>query len=97
MRAVALAPDLMDASKLRGAGVEVVRSLDELDDAVEMIIVDLDRAELPDPAVVGGRRLVGFGRHTDPDRLRQARAAGCDEVLARSAFFTRLSSLLGSF
>jgi hypothetical protein len=39
-------------------------------------------------------RLVGFVSHVNADRIREARAAGPVEVMARSAFVTALPSLL---
>jgi hypothetical protein len=41
-------------------------------------------------------RVIGFGSHVDRDLLAAARAAGCDQVLARSAFFSRLPQLLSA-
>jgi hypothetical protein len=38
---------------------------------------------------LGAVRTVGFASHVDDDLLAAARAAGCDEVLARSVFFRR--------
>ena len=39
-----------------------------------------------------GVRVIGFGSHVDVARLKAARAAGCDEVLPRSAFFEGLDA-----
>jgi hypothetical protein len=39
-------------------------------------------------------RTIGFGRHDDRERLAAATAAGCDRVLARSAFFAQVAQLL---
>jgi hypothetical protein len=41
-----------------------------------------------------GRRVIGFGRHTERALLDAAGAAGCGEVLPRSSFFPRLDELL---
>jgi PleD family two-component response regulator len=41
-------------------------------------------------------RAVGFVQHTQTDRVAAARAAGLDEVMARSAFVTQLPALLQS-
>lgn len=55
-------------------------------------LLDLMRHELsPMP------RVIGFGSHVDAERLKAARAAGCDLVLPRSAFFEQLSGLLKEF
>jgi len=62
------------------------------------LVVDLSRPGvldvLPDVSALGVR-VIGFGSHVDTDTLAAARAAGCDQVLARSAFFGRLGELLG--
>ena len=52
----------------------------------------LDVAALVEAAagVVPKPRLVAFGSHVDAQRLKAARAAGCDLVLPRSAFFEDL-------
>jgi CheY-like chemotaxis protein len=39
-------------------------------------------------------RVVGYGSHVDADRLRAARAAGCDPVLPRSKFVEELPAAL---
>lgn len=60
----------------------------------DLVVVDLSR-----PGVLGAvgsieTRTVGFGSHVEPEMLAAARAAGCDEVLPRSQFFRRLTTLL---
>jgi len=52
--------------------------------------------EVLGPLAATGARVIGFGSHVDTDLLAAARLAGCEEVLARSAFFSRLDELLGS-
>src|SRR3982750_4743479 len=39
-------------------------------------------------------RIVGFVSHVQGDLIRAAREAGCDEILARSAFFSSLPEIL---
>lgn len=46
-----------------------------------------------DPALVG-LRVIGFVSHVQTDVIAAARAAGIDEVMARSAFASRLPALL---
>jgi CheY-like chemotaxis protein len=46
-----------------------------------------------DPALAG-IRVVGYVSHVEADVIAAARAAGIDEVLARSAFVARLPQLL---
>ena len=42
-------------------------------------------------------RIVGFVSHVQEELISQARAAGCDSVMARSAFTQQLPNLLKSF
>lgn len=48
-----------------------------------------------DPAI-GPVRTVGFVSHTDTETIAAARAAGIDQVLARSAFVADLAEILTS-
>lgn len=96
-RVAAFVPDLMDRSKVAGAApgtVFVARAADLAGVQADLVVVDLGRPGVLDvvPALTG--RVVGFGSHVDRGLLDAARAAGCDQVLARSAFFSRLSELL---
>ena len=99
---VAFVPDLMDRSKITatGADVQFVSAPAALEAAAAratLVVVDLSRPGVLDvlPALAG-RRVIGFGSHVDRDLLDRARAAGCTEVLARSAFFARVGELLTS-
>jgi CheY-like chemotaxis protein len=65
------------------------------DRSPKCIVLDLHNPGLDVPAVVSrfresGVRIVAFGSHVDAGRLKAARAAGCEEVLPRSAFFEEL-------
>lgn len=101
MKVEAYVPDLMDRSRLDAAGasagaeVSYAPSPDRLSGEADLVVVDLTRAgvleALPN---LGGAATVGFASHVDRDLLRRARAAGCQTVLARSAFFGRLGPLL---
>jgi hypothetical protein len=99
-------PDLMDRSKVEavaranGVALEAVSSPDDLLDAVErgaeMVIVDLGRPRVLEAlGSLGAVRTVGFASHVNRDLIRDAATAGCRSVMARSAFFRRLPSLLG--
>lgn len=57
--------------------------------------VDCIRALKADPAT-RPIRIVGFVSHVQEELIATARAAGCDVVMARSAFTQQLPSLLGS-
>ena len=92
----AYVPDLMDRSRFSGLDVEFVSSPAELSSsAAEVLVIDLGRPGAVEalPAL-GGRRVVAFGSHVDRELLDAARAAGCEEVLPRSQFFSRLRELL---
>lgn len=68
-----------------------------------LVLIDLDRdtlkpietismiRELPAPVP----RIVAFGAHVNVERLREARQAGADQAMARSAFVAALPGLLG--
>lgn len=102
---MALAPDLMDRSKVEaaaraaGATLTLVAEASELAEAAgqgtDLVIVDLSRPgaldALPQVAQV---RTVGFASHVNRALMEGAQEAGCQEVLARSAFFRRLRDLL---
>lgn len=83
-------PDaLVEACRTAGARLVLVdldrRSADVLD-AVRALKADDDVARIP---------LVAFVSHVDAGRIAEARAAGADRVLARSAFVRELPKLLG--
>jgi DNA-binding NarL/FixJ family response regulator len=98
---IALSTDLMDRSRFP-AGTTFVRSADRLvapSDEVHVVAVDLGvpgAVEAVERVRARGStvRIVGYGRHDDRERLAAARAAGCDRVLARSAFFADVAAAL---
>lgn len=97
MKVVAYVPDLMDRSKVDAAGdVTFVRRADELAGIhADLVIADLSRPGVLD--VLGSiiaPRVVGFASHVDRALLDAARTAGCTEVLARSAFFSRVADIV---
>jgi hypothetical protein len=105
---IALIDDLMFLSRVREAArgldleVKAVRQPPAEDPGdARLLVVDLDR--FPDPEVIsrarrvlGERPVVGFLSHVHADRAREARAAGCSRVLARSAFVQELPALLSA-
>ena len=100
-RVVAFVPDLMDRSKVAAAATDVVFVRDVADLVAEsagarLVVVDLSRWGVVDALqrIAGQVRTIGFGSHVDTDTLDAARAAGCGEVLPRSAFFAGLPDLL---
>ncbi len=108
-RVVAFVPDLMDRSKVaavlgdRGRFASSPAALVEAAAEADLAVIDLDRLvasggddALDAVAEVAARagRVIGFASHVERERLEEARALGCDQVLARSAFFTLLADLL---
>jgi DNA-binding NarL/FixJ family response regulator len=63
--------------------------------APDVVVADVNRTE---PAEVleryPGIPVLGFGQHTDPQRLRDARAAGFATVVPRSVLAERLPELI---
>ena len=98
MRRTALSIDLMDRSRFP-AGTTFVARGDDLDEHADVVAVDLSR---PDAVAAIARlrsagsaaRVVAYGSHVDRAGLEEARAAGADEVLARSEFFADVESAL---
>lgn len=103
---VAFVDDLLFRSKIRavashtGAAVSFVR--DPADPSIagaSLAILNLDDAGAI--AAIGtltstwpALRIVGFVSHVNAERIREARAAGAVDVMARSAFVNALPSLL---
>ena len=95
-----------EAARRAGVPVEFVKSAkDALDQAharPPLIILDLNCAAL-DPlkliedlksnARLKGIHLIGFVSHVQADLIQKAREAGCDTVLARSAFSKNLPQI----
>ena len=96
---VAFVPDLMDRSKVAAAGdVTFLNSAAQLSGIrADTVVVDLGRPGVIEALPsIDSDRIVGFASHVDRVLMDAARAAGCTEVLARSAFFSRLPQLLSA-
>lgn len=109
-RVVALMDDLFFQMKLAetakhlGVQVKVAANYEALAPLLEVapavLIVDLNSRS--EPIATIGRiraannpvRIVGFLSHVQTELAEQARAAGCDEVLPRSAFTKNLAEIL---
>ncbi len=96
---VAYVPDLMDRSRVAAATSAVtfvahVASLPAAAAEADLVVVDLTRPGVLEMLATLGGPVIGFANHTERDLMDSARAAGCTTVLARSAFFSRLSELL---
>lgn len=72
----------------------------------DLIVVDLNgRACAPVDSIrrikadprLSGTRVIGFYSHVQVELEQAARAAGCDQVLARSAFTAKLQNILAGF
>ena len=61
----------------------------------DLVIADVNRTE-PEEVLARfpGIPVLGFGQHTDPQRLRDARAAGFATVVPRSVLSDRLPELV---
>jgi hypothetical protein len=101
----AVATDLLSQSRIAACAralnrpVRFVASGDEVEPGVELLLVDLD-ADADVLALIRlgkdvGAQVIAFGPHLEGERLKAARAAGADRVLARSKFVTELPRLLG--
>ena len=69
----------------------------------ELVIFDLNSSRLrpletiaaiKNDSDISATRTLGYVSHVQSDVIAAARAAGCDEVLARSAFSDRLADIL---
>ena len=99
-RVVAVAPDLMFASRIEatlgaaGHDVELEQSVPETLEGTDLLVADLDRVAVE--AVVGrGIPVLGFYSHTDPETRERAEAAGVDVVVPRSRMAREMPQLVG--
>ena len=111
-RVVALMDDLFfqmkvaETAKHLGLELKVAANGDALqsllDPAPKLVIVDLNARSQPLAAIQRLRaakkdlRVVGFLSHVQRELAAQAQAAGCNEVIARSAFTQNLAAILGA-
>ncbi|HUF48112.1 MAG TPA: hypothetical protein VMM93_09860 [Vicinamibacterales bacterium] len=101
---------IRSAAEHAGAAIAFVRSRGDVVPRMEasppaLVILDLDRDAL-DPiglireirghASLASTRIVAFVRHTNGERIAEARVAGINQVLARSAFFPALGQMLAA-
>ena len=96
MTVIAWVPDLMDRSRFPN-GVRFVSDPARLSDPADLVVIDLARFPSLDVLASIEARTIGFAPHVDGDLAEAARAAGCDEVLARSIFFRRLGEILSDY
>src|SRR5712692_4534571 len=109
-RVVALMDDLFFQMKLAetakhlGVEVKVASNADALlglmEPAPKLVIVDLNARSGAIEAIqrlrgiADGVPVIGFLSHVQTDLATQAQAAGCDEVMPRSAFTKNLAAIL---
>ncbi len=100
-RIAAYVPDLMDRSRIAGAAdvtfVDRPAALaaTAADQNADVVVVDLTRSGALEAVSSVPAPVIGFANHTERELMDAARAAGCDTVVARSAFFSRLRELVG--
>lgn len=105
-RIVAVLADLIftvritDAARRNGVEIDVVKSGEaalEKAAGAARIILDLDfvAPEWITRLKEAGTPMVGYCSHVHTEVIRRAREAGCDVVLARSAFVQKLGELMG--
>jgi DNA-binding NarL/FixJ family response regulator len=97
---------LAETAKHLGVEVKVATTPEALQGLLEpppkLLIVDLNSRNQPIATIQrlragkNGVRVVGFLSHVQTDLAAQARAAGCDEVMPRSAFTQNLASILAA-
>jgi DNA-binding NarL/FixJ family response regulator len=111
-RVVALMDDLFfqmkvaETAKHLGLELKVATNGDALQGLLEpapkLVIVDLNARSQPIAAIERLRatqkdlRVVGFLSHVQRELAAQAQAAGCNEVMPRSAFTQNLAAILGA-
>jgi CheY-like chemotaxis protein len=111
-RIVALMDDLFfqmkvaETAKHLGLELKVATNGDALvsllEPAPQLVIVDLNARSQPLEAIERVRaaqkdlRVIGFLSHVQRDLAAQAQAAGCDEVMPRSAFTQNLAAILSA-
>ena len=99
---------IREAAKASGTEVKVARNAAALIAACEegalLVLANLDSARLPVFEAVRELRtlprfaavnVTGYVSHVHAERAQEARAAGFDRVLARSAFVQELPELIG--
>lgn len=98
---------ILDAAKRAGATLEVVKSeidaMDKARSAPALVILDLNCGSVDPVHLIGALKadpatqkvpLVGYVSHVQGELKVSAQQAGCDMVLARSAFSQNLPQIL---
>lgn len=104
-------PDLMfatrieDAAKHLGYAAVTLNPGDDFESIIareppRLVIVSLDAVDWSravDAAKSAGARVLVFGSHKNIELMQAAKAAGCDEVVARSRMAAELPNLLKKY
>jgi hypothetical protein len=109
---VAILQDMMflvkiaDAAKRAGVTVEFARLADDLSARVanaSAIILDLNYvppqliASLKSAPETRTITLIGYVSHVESQVIREAKASGCDTIMARSSFVQKLGAIMQAF
>ena len=99
-----LVPDLMFATRIEDAGKYlnyVVRSFSPISRTTPaLLVVSLDANNWENAARAAkraGAHVLAFGSHKNIEAMQAAKAAGCDEVVARSRMASDLPNLLKKY
>lgn len=97
------------AARLAGTGYRMVGSLDAALEAcaanrtlllfVDLTTPGLDISQLVDRAdalATGAPKIIAYGPHVHEAALAAAKSAGCDEVLSRGQFMSRVDALIAA-
>ena len=90
---------IQDAARRAGFDVKFSKTADDLTDA-PLVVVDLNCRDLDVIALIRAIKststipVLGFLSHVEADLAKSAKEAGCDRVLARSAFSSRGADIL---
>ena len=99
---------IADGAKRAGLAISFVKTeegvLQRIGETPSILVVDLNCA-LTDPIALASRvktefpstPVIGFVSHVQTDVRERARLAGCDAVLARSVFSSKLPDVLQEF
>ena len=104
-RIVAVLADLIfavritDAAKRAGVEIALVKTLDaalEQSPGAALVILDLDFAppEWIAKLKQNAAPMIGYVSHVQTDVIKSAREAGCETILARSAFVQKLAEIV---
>jgi CheY-like chemotaxis protein len=97
------------AARTRGVPVRAFANLAQAvshctEESPKLLIIDLSMVSMELEHLINTLRettsapprVVAFGPHVHEERLAAAREAGCDEVVSRGEFFTRIESILAA-